>query len=107
MLYTIHFKEKRNDCVHGKDIVSYPHVEWMFIQNHSGKFMVNGGIDGFVELVKFHFEPAENDPTADFTELLSLLPSVVHSDDYKELFKRLFEAVPMKFQSSIISHQII
>ncbi|MBD7970441.1 hypothetical protein H9647_20440 [Paenibacillus sp. Sa2BVA9] len=97
----IYFREKRNDCAHGKDIVSYPHVEclWMFIKNHSGKFMVNGGIDGFTQLVKMQFDPSENDPTSDFTELLNLLPSVVHIDEIKTLFSKLFNVVPMRFQS--------
>lgn len=97
----VYFKDKRNDCAHGKDIVSYPHLEclWMFIQNHSGKFMVNGGIEGFVQRVKTHFNPAENDPTSDITELLSILPSVVNSDDYKTLFEHLFKVVPMHSRS--------
>ncbi|MFD1130722.1 hypothetical protein [Paenibacillus sp. PDC88] len=97
----IYFREKRNDCAHGKDIISYPHVEslWLFIQNHSGKFMVNGGIEGFTQLVKTHFDPSENDPTSDFTELLQLLPNVVHVDEIKTLFSKLFNVVPMRSQS--------
>lgn len=97
----VHFKDKRNDCAHGKDIVSYPHVEslWMFIQNHSGKFMVNGGVEGYVQLVESHFNPAENDPTADFTELLNILPSVVHSEGYGTLFSKLFQVVTMRYRS--------
>lgn len=93
----VFWKEKRNACVHGKDQISYPHVEalWMFIQNHSGKFMVNSGIEGFVQQVKLHFNPVENDPTTDFSELINRMSSAVHDEQYDELFKRLFDALPL------------
>lgn len=97
----IYFKDKRNACVHGKDDISYPHVEslWMFIRNHSGKFMVNSGIEGFVEQVKSHFNPSENNPNAPFDVLLSRMTSVVHDDQYHELFNKLFQVVSLNINS--------
>lgn len=97
----VYFKDKRNACVHGKDDISYTQVEslWMFIRNHSGKFMVNSGIEGFIQQVKLHFNPRENDPNAPFDELLSRMTSVVHDDQYHELFKRLFQEISLEFNS--------
>ncbi|MBW7476460.1 hypothetical protein K0T92_17135 [Paenibacillus oenotherae] len=97
----VFWKDKRNACVHAKDHISYPSVEclWMFIQNHSGKFMVNSGIEAFVQQAKSHFNPVENDPTSDFSELLNRITSVVHDDQYDELFTRLSQALPLHLRS--------
>lgn len=97
----MYFKDKRNACVHGKDLISYPNVEslWMFIQNHSGKFMVNSGIEGYIQQVKLHFNPIENDPRSDFSELLNRIANVVHDDQYEEFFTKLYRALPLHYRS--------
>ncbi|AIQ20651.1 hypothetical protein H70357_31155 [Paenibacillus sp. FSL H7-0357] len=93
----IFWKNKRNACIHAKDIISYPQVEalWMFIQNHLGKFIVDSGVEGFVEVARRHFDPTCAEYSNDYTYLVDTLPSVAHFDQSNELFKKLFQKIPL------------
>lgn len=61
--------------------------------------MANSEIEGFVQQIKLHCNPIENDPRADFSELLNRMPSVIHDDQFDGLFSQLSMTILLYYQS--------
>lgn len=84
----------RNTCAHGKSgKIEYFHVEnmWNFIQENFLKFVVNGGKQGIVQMIKDHYDTTITAVDEDPTYIVTNIMIGVKSDEMDELFEALYQ----------------
>lgn len=88
----IYWKNRRNDCVHFKNIfVNASVVEsfWSFLQTFLPKFAVDGSKASLLNEFKTFYDPSLTAPGQDVSPLVSKVPSSVEQSDLKDFLKEV------------------
>ncbi|QBP43169.1 hypothetical protein [Paenisporosarcina antarctica] len=95
----IYWKNRRNDCAHGKENkIDYSHIEsfWLFIESNLEKFNVNGGVSHLIEKVKNHFDITRTPSDKNPSYLIKIIPEVMIPLELKDFLETTYENVISK-----------
>lgn len=87
-----YFKNRRNDCAHGKyNKIDFSHVEtfWLFISSNLSRFAVHGSRDELINQIKDQLDPSITPPGSTFKPIIQEIPNVVEPDNLGMFFAEI------------------
>lgn len=82
----------RNDCAHGKtNSITFSHIDtfWIFIMSNLSKFVINGGGEGIMQLIKDFFDITITPKNADNSHIIENIKLGISTDEMPDFIKNL------------------
>lgn len=93
------YKDRRNDCAHGKQNgMGYELVEtfWSFVRHNLGRFVVNGSQAAIVEELRRHFDARLTRPGAPTRPIVERMRSALDPTNYSAFVQEVFDLLPIR-----------